>query len=206
MSRQFRTADDAATLEVQVRLGDCLAPEHPARFLVDLLALVDFAGYRARFGARGGLPYDPAVLCGVLIYGYIRNVFSSRQLERATHEDLGFRYIAGNMHPDHDTLAHFRGAFLGEIKEVLVHVLVAAQASGALLLQAASIDGTKIHADASKSAAVSYGRLQEIEQEVHAEVEVLLAKAAETDAVADQEAVTAQLSNEVARREERLAQ
>ena len=206
MSRQFRTADYAATLEVQVRLGDCVAPEHPARFLVDLLALVDFAGFRARFGARGGLPYDPAVLCGVLIYGYSRGVFSSRKLERATHEDLGFRYIAGNMHPDHDTLAHFRSTFLGEIKEVFVQVLVAAQASGVLLLQAVSTDGTKIHADASKSAAVSYGRLLKIEQEVHAEVEVLLAKAAETDAAADQEAVAAQLSNEVARREERLAQ
>jgi len=111
------------------------------------------------------------VLCGVLIYGYVRGVFSARKLERATYEDLGFRYSAGNMHPDHDTLAHFRSTFLGEIKEVFVQVLVAAQASGVLLLQAASNDGTKIHADASKSAAVSYGRLQEIEQEVRAEVE-----------------------------------
>jgi len=206
MSRQFRTADYAATLDVQVRLGDCLAPDHPARFLADLLALLDFSGFRARFGPRGGLPYDPAVLCGVLIYGYIRGVFSARKLERATYEDLGFRYIAGNMHPDHDTLAHFRSTFLGEIKEVFVQVLVAAQASGVLLLQAASNDGTKIHADASKSAAVSYGRLQEIEQELRAEVEVLLAKAAETDAAADQEAVAAQVSDEVVRREERLAQ
>lgn len=206
MSRQFRTADYAATLDVQVRLGDCLAPDHPARFLVDLLALVDFSGFRTRFGVRGGLPYDPAVLCGVLLYGYIRGVFSSRKLERATYEDLGFRYIAGNMHPDHDTLAHFRSTFLGEIKEVFVQVLVAAQASGVLLLKAASNDGTKIHADASKSAAVSYGRLLEIEQELRAEVEALIAQAAETDAAADQEAMAARVSDEVARREARLAQ
>ncbi len=78
MSRQFRAADYEATLEV--RLGDCLAAEHPARFLVDLLGLVDFGAFRARFGTRGGLPYDPALLCGVLIYGYTRGLFSSRKI------------------------------------------------------------------------------------------------------------------------------
>ena len=202
MSRQFRTADYAATLEVQVRLGDCLAPEHPARFLADLLGLVDFAPFRARFAARGGLPYDPPVLCGLLIYGYSRGLFSSRKIERATYEDLGFRYLAGNMHPDHDTLAHFRKTFLAEITEVFVQVLLVAQASGVLLLAAASNDGTKIHADASKSAAVSYGRLLELEQELRAEVAAILAKAQEADGATEAE----RLSEEVARREERLGQ
>src|SRR5712691_2697753 len=128
MSRQFRTADYAATLEVQVRLGDYLAPEHPARFLVDLLGLVDFTPFRVRFGERGGLPYDPPVLCGLLIYGYSRGVFSSRKIERATYEDLGFRYVAGNLHPDHDTLAHFRKTFLAEITDVFVQILLVAKA------------------------------------------------------------------------------
>src|SRR5713226_3042502 len=202
MSRQFRAADYAATLEVQVRLGDCLAPDHPARFLVDLLGLMDFSAFRARFAARGGVPYDPALLCGLLIYGYLRGLFSSRKIERATYEDLGFRYVAGNLHPDHDTLAHFRKSFLAEITEVFVQVLLVAQASGVLLLEAASNDGTKIHADASKSAAVSYGRLPELEQELRAEVAAILAKAQ----AADGEGEAARLSAEVARREERLAQ
>lgn len=202
MSRQFRTADYGATLEVQVRLGDCVAAEHPARFLVDLLGLVDFAVFRARFGTRGGLPYDPALLCGVLIYGYSRGLFSSRTLERATYEDLGMRYVAGNMHPDHDTLAHVRKTFLAEITEVFVQVLLMAQASGVLLLEAASTDGAKIYADASKSAAVSYGRLGELEQQLRAEVAALLAKAQEADGTAE----AARLGKEVARREERLGQ
>ncbi len=202
MSRQFRTADYDATLEVQVRLGDCLAAEHPARFLVDLLGLIDFSAFRARFGARGGLPYDPALLCGLLIYGYICGLFSSRKIERATYEDLGFRYVAGNMHPDHDTLANFRKTFLAEVTEVFVQVLVVAQASGVLLLEAASNDGTKIHADASKSAAVSYGRLLELEQELRAEVAAILAKAQEADGAEE----ATRLSDEVDRREERLAQ
>jgi transposase len=202
MSRHFRTADYQATLEVQVRLGDCLAPDHPARFLVDLLGLLDFAAFRARFAARGGKPYDPAVLCGVLIYGYLRGLFSSRKIERATYEDLGFRYVAGNLHPDHDTLAHFRTTFLAEITEVFVQVLLMAKASGVLLLAAASNDGTKIHADASKSAAVSYGRLRDVEEELRAEVAALLAAAR----AADGDGETARLSDEATRREERLAQ
>lgn len=202
MSRQFRTADYQATLEVQVRLGDCLAPDHPARFLVDLLGLLDFSAFRARFAARGGRPYDPALLCGLLIYGYLRGLFSSRKIERATHEDLGFRYVAGNLHPDHDTLANFRKAFLAEVTEVFVQVLLVAKTSGVLLLEAASNDGTKIHADASKSAAVSYGRLRELEQELRAEVAAILARAQEVDG--EEEAT--RLGAEAARREERLAQ
>jgi transposase len=202
MSREFRTADYEATLEVQVRLGDCLGPDHPARFLVDLLGLVDFVAFRTRFGTRGGMPYDPALLCGVLIYGYLRGLFSSRKIERATYEDLGFRYVAGNLHPDHDTLAHFRRTFLPELSEVFVQVLLVAKASGVLLLETASNDGTKIHADASKSAAVSYGRLRDLEQELRAEVEAILAQAQEADGVGE----AARLSDEITRREERLAQ
>jgi transposase len=202
MGRQFITADYAATLEVQVRLGDCLAPSHPARFLVDLLGLIDFSAFRARFAAKGGMPYDPVVLCGLLIHGYICGLFSSRKIERATYENLGFRYVAGNMHPDHDTLANFRRTFLAEIIDVFVQVLLVAKASGVLLLEAASNDGTKIHADASKSAAVSYGRLLELEHELRAEVEAILAKAQQADS--DEE--MARLGDEAARREERLDQ
>jgi transposase len=84
MGREFLGADYAATLDAQVRLGDCLAADHPARFLVDLLGLMDFGAFRARYGAKGGRPYDPAVLCGLLLYGYLRGLFSSRKLERAT--------------------------------------------------------------------------------------------------------------------------
>jgi transposase len=202
MGREFIGADYQATLDVQVRLGDCLAADHPARFLVDLLGLVDFSAFRARFGAKGGRPYDPAVLCGLLLYGYLRGLFSSRKLERATYEDVGYRYVAGNLHPDHDTLAHFRKTFLAEITEVFVQVLVAARVCGVPLLGPASADGSKIHADASKSAAVSFGRLRDLEEELRQEVVTLLTAAEATDGVEE----AGRLQGEVLRREERLAQ
>src|SRR5205085_4002683 len=83
----------------------------------------------------------------------------SRKIERATSEAVPFRFIAGNRHPDHDTLATFRRTFLPELKDLFVQVLLLAQEAGVLKLGTISLDGTKIHADASKHNAVSYKRL-----------------------------------------------
>src|SRR5437868_8591806 len=87
----------------------------------------------------------------------------SRKIERATYEAVPFRFIAGNQHPDHDTLATFRRTFLLELKDLFVQVLLLAQEAGVLKLGTISLDGTKIHADASKHNAVSYKRLLELE-------------------------------------------
>ena len=204
MARTFKTADYAATLEVQVRLGDCLPPEHLARFVVDAVGVLDLSAIHARYGARGGQPYAPALLLGVLFYGYVTGVFSSRKLERATYESIPFRYVAGNLHPDHDTLAHFRRTFLPEIREAFVQILLVAEQVGQLDLAVVSQDGTKVHANASKSQAVSYQRLLELEPQVRAEVEMLLALAEQ----AEQQDLPAGLdvAGELARRQERLAQ
>jgi transposase len=203
MSRRFKAADYAATLEVTVRLGDCLPPEHLARFVVDALAQMDLSGLYARYGTRGGEAYAPEILVGLLFYGYATGVFSARKIERATWETIPFRYIAGDRHPDHDTIAHFRKTFLPEIKELFVQLLVLAHLAEVLVLGAISGDGTKIHADASKSKAVSYQRLGKIEAQLRAEVEEVFALSEQ----ADQEALPAGLvvGDEIARREAYLA-
>ena len=105
MQRTFKTADYDATLDVTVRLGDCLPPDHLARFVVDTIAHLDLSAIYARYGTRGGQPYAPEILLGLLFYGYATGVFSSRKIERATSETVPFRFLAGNLHPDHDTLA-----------------------------------------------------------------------------------------------------
>ena len=86
MSRTFKTADYDATLDVTVRLGDCLPPDHLARFVVDTIAQLDLAAIYARYAARGGQPYAPEILLGLLFYGYATGVFSTRKIERATSE------------------------------------------------------------------------------------------------------------------------
>jgi len=200
MSRTFKTVDYDAARDLTVRLGDCLPPEHLACFVVDSVALLDLAALYARYGARGGEAYAPEVLLALLLYGYATGVFSSRKIERATYEAIPFRYIAGNRHPDHDTIATFRRVFLPELKALFVQVLLLAQEAGVLTLGTLSLDGTKIHADASKSKAVSYKRLVELEARLRAEVEELFALAERTDARERPDGMV--VRDEIARRED----
>ena len=130
MKRTFKTVNYEQALDLTVRLGDCLPPEHLARFVVDSVALLDLSALYAHYGSRGGEPYAPEVLLGLLFYGYATGVFSSRKIERATYEAVPFRFIAGNQHPDHDTLATFRRTFLLELKDLFVQVLLLATSGG----------------------------------------------------------------------------
>jgi transposase len=203
MKRTFKTADYDATLDVTVRLGDCLPPDHLARFVVDLIAQLDLSAIYARYGSRGGQPYAPEILLGLLFYGYATGTFSTRKLERATYETVPFRFIAGNLHPDHDTLATFRKTFLPDLKELFVQVLLLAHTAGVLKLGNISLDGTKIHADASKSKAVSYKHLLALEAHLRAEVEQLFALSERADAGDLPNGLV--VSDEIAIRQARLA-
>jgi transposase len=203
MSRTFKTVDYQATLDQTVRLGDLLPPDHLARFIVDVVAQLDFSPLYARYHSRGGAPYAPELLFGLLAYGYATGTFSSRKIERATYESAPFRFIAGNLHPDHDTIASFRKTFLPNLQDLFVQVLLLAQTLGVLKLGTISIDGTKIHADASKSKAVSYKRLLEVETRLRADVEALFALAAQADQASVPDGMS--IANEITLREERLA-
>ena len=190
------------TLDLTVRIGDCLPPDHLARFVVDSVAQLDLSALYAHYGRRGGEPYAPEVLLGLLFYGYATGVFSTRKIERATYETIPFRFIAGNLHPDHDTLATFRRTFLQELKDLFVQVLLLAQGAGVLKLDTISLDGTKVHADASKRKAVSYKRLLEVETQLRTEVEELFALSEQSEQPEVSDGLV--VCEEIARREDRL--
>lgn len=181
MARKFKTVDYEEALNITVTLRDCLPPDHLARFIVELIAKLDLSRFYAQYGSRGGEPYAPEILLGLLLYGYATSVISSRKIETATYESIPFRFIAGGLHPDHDTIAQFRKTFLPEIEELFVQVLVMAQDARVLNLENVSLDGSKIHADASKSKAVSYKRLLEIKSQLSTEVKELFALLKQTD-------------------------
>jgi len=181
MARKFKTVDYEQSGKQTITIDDCLPANHLARFVVEIVALLDLSAFYARYAEVGGMPIAPEVLLGLLLYGYVTGVFSSRKIEKATYESIPFRFIAGGLHPDHDTIANFRKTFLREIAEVFVQVLGIAREAGILELGNISVDGSKVHADASKSHAVSYGRLLELEQRLRAEVEELLTMAEEAD-------------------------
>src|SRR5437588_12525061 len=127
----------------------------------------------------------------------------SRKIERATYEAVPFRFIAGNLHPDHDTLATFRRTFLPELKVLFMQVFLLAQEAGVLKVGTISLDGTKMHADASKHNAVSYKRLLEVETQLRAEVEELFALSEQSDQREVPDGLV--VRDEMARREDRLA-
>ncbi len=166
------------------------------------MAQLDLSALYAHYGPRGGEPYAPEMLLGLLLYGYATGTFSSRKIERATYEAIPFRFISGNLHPDHDTLATFRRTFLPELKDLFVQVLLLAQEAGVLKLGTISLDGTKVHADASKCKAVSYKRLLELETQLRAEVEELFALSEQSEQPEVPEGLV--IGEEIARRQDRL--
>ncbi len=116
-----------------------------------------------------------------MIYGYATGVFSSRKIERATHDSVAFRFIAANSHPDHDTLATFRRRFLEDIERLFVEVLMLAREMGLSKLGTVALDGTKIHANASRHSALSYEHANKLEAKLRQEVAELLALAEAED-------------------------
>ena len=205
MSRKFRTANYEETLKQTISLAEALPPQHLARFVVDIISQLDLSKIYNQYAPVGGEAIAPEILLGLLFYGYAVGIFSSRKIEKATHESIPFRYIAGGLHPDHDTIAHFRKKFLAEIKELFVQILLLAQAAGVLKLGNISLDGSKVHADASKSKAVSYKRLIEIEIQLRKEVAELVEFGEQADRGEQQLPEGMILGDEIAIREERLA-
>ena len=124
MTRKFTKPDYTATPNVQISLGEAIPANHLARFVVDMVAQLDLSPIYKRYGVRGGEAIAPEALLAVIFYGYSTGKFSSRKIERATYEDLGFRFVAGGLHPDHDTIANFRKTFLPELKGLFVQILL----------------------------------------------------------------------------------
>jgi len=205
MSRKFKTANYEETLNQTIRLAEALPPEHLARFVVDIIAQLDLSKIYERYAPVGGEAIAPEILLGLLFYGYATGLFSSRKIEQATYESIPLRFIAGGLHPDHDTIANFRKTFLGAIKELFVQILLLAQAAGVFKLGNISLDGSKIHADASKSKAVSYKRLIEIEIQLRKEVGELFELGEQVDQGEKQLPEGLIVQDEIAIREERLA-
>ena len=175
MSRQFQKPDYETVLNKTIQVREVLPEDHLARFVVDVVGQLDLEPIYRHYGSVGGKALAPEVLLGVLLYAYAKGVFSSRKIERATYENIAFGYVAGGLHPDHDTIANFRKTFLRAIQELFVQVLLLAKEKGVLKVGNISLDGSKIHADASKSKAVSYKRLLALEERLRAEVAELLA-------------------------------
>src|SRR5665811_1902290 len=198
----FRTIDRQTGFLLPPSVDEWLPEKHLARFVVEVIDGLDLRAMSGSYRGSGSASYHPRMLLGILVYGYATGVFSSRKLERATYDSVAFRFIAANDHPDHDTIAAFRRRFLPQIEGVFVQVLVLAREVGVLKLGTVGLDGTKVHANASRHSALSYEHAGKIEEQLKAEVADLMAKAEAADQADIPDGMS--IPDELARREERL--
>src|SRR6516225_4946962 len=198
----FRDVDRQTGFLLPPSVDEWLPQRHLARFVVEVIDGLDLRALVGSYRGSGSASYHPSVLLGLLVYGYATGVFSSRKLERVTYYSVAFRFIAANDHPDHDTIATFRWRFLKEIEGLFVKVLLLAREMGVLNLGTVALDGTKIHANASRHSALSYEHAGKLEAQLKAEVEKLLAKAEAADKADVPDGMS--IPEELERREQRL--
>jgi transposase len=211
VSKNFRTCDLDQPFLLPPSLQDWLPENHLARFIAELTNGLDLSkiyGFYGRSDGRGKAAYHPVMMVRLLLYGYCLGVTSSRRMERASYDDVAFRYLCADQHPDHDTIAAFRQQHLPVLAQLFTQVLQLCNKAGLVKLGHVAIDGTKLQANASKHKAMSYDRMEEKERQLRAEVEKLLTQAAETDAAEDALYGKGnrgdELTGELARRESRL--
>ena len=178
----FRQCDRNTAFLLPPSVDEWLPEDHLARFVVDIVDQLDLSAMTHQYRGAGSAAYHPAMLLALLIYGYATGSYSSRRIEQASYDSLAFRYIAANTHPDHDTLCTFRKRFRKEIESLFVQVLGIAREMKLLKLGTVALDGTKVHANASRHSALSYGHAEKLEAQLQAEVKELLARAEAADA------------------------
>jgi transposase len=198
----FRTIDRNSGYVLPPSVDEWLPEKHLARFIGEVIDDLDLGRMSRAYRGTGSASYHPRMLLGILVYGYATGVFSSRKLERASYDSVAFRFLAGNEHPDHDTIANFRRRFLKDIEKLFVDVLKLAREIGVLKMGTIGLDGTKIHAHASRHSALSYEHAGKIEAQLKAEVCDLMAKAEAADKADIPDGMS--IPDELARREERL--
>ncbi len=189
---------------------DWLPEGHLAHFILDVVEQLDLSKIYASYkgDGRGQPPYEPGMMTALLFYAYCTGVPSSRQIEKRTHEDIAFRVIAANRHPDHDSICEFRKRHLKALAGLFVQILRLCQQAGLVKLGHVALDGTKIKANASKHKAMSYGNMKKKKEELEKEIDELLKNAEAVDKEEDKKYGKGKkgwdLPDELKRRETRL--
>lgn len=189
MSKCFRDYQPEQGLLLPPSLEDWLPEGHLARFIHDVMGELDLRPIYQSYekDGRGQAAYHPLLMLKVLFYGYCIGIAASRKIEKATYENVAFRYLSANQHPDHCSLAEFRRRHLAAMAALFVEVLQLCQKAGLVKLGHVALDGTKMKANASRFRNGSYERLSEQEKQLAEQVEQMLAEAERVDALEDQQ-------------------
>ncbi len=209
--KRYREWDPRQNFLLPPSLLDWLPREHAVYFLLDVVEQLDLSAIEDALQEkdhRGTRPFAPRMMVGLLLYGYCAGVFSSRKLERATHENVGFRVLSGGLHPDHSAICSFRKRFSEPLSDLFIQVLRLCQEAGLVKLGHVALDGTKVAANASKHKANSYDRMKKRDGELQVEIAALMEEAEKVDASEDAKYGKSkhgdELPAELHRREDRL--
>src|SRR5450759_407539 len=189
MGKTFREYNLDQRLLLPPDMRQWLPEGHLALFVLDVVSELDLSAITNVYeqgDGRGQPPYHPVMMVTLLLYAYCTGKPSSRRIERATHEEVAYRVLAGDQHPDHDSIAAFRQRHLPALARLFVQVLQLCEVAGLVKLGHVALDGTKIKANASKHKAMSYERMENRAAELEAEVANWLSAAEAADAAEDE--------------------
>jgi transposase len=184
MAVRYKVIDHDTPLLLPPSLHDWLPQDHLVHMIMDAVEELDLSRAQVNQRGSGDAQYPPGMLFGLLIYSYATGTFSSRAIERNSHDHVAVRYLCGDTHPDHDTICEFRRRNGELFAHSFAQVIEMAARSGVLKVGGitVAIDGTKILANASKHAAVSYGHAGQKMRELDLEIAELVKKAEAADA------------------------
>lgn len=205
MAARFVLVDHDTPLLLPPDMREWVPTSHPVHFIMDAVGQLDASKARVDERGTGDAQYPPQMMLGLLIYSYATGVFSSRQIERTTYGNVAVRVMCADTHPDHDAICAFRRRNGALVSSGFAQVLELAARCDVLKVGSitVAIDGTKVLANASKHAAVSYARAGQQVQELELEVEELLGKAEQADSTPLGDGLS--IPEEVQRRVERKA-
>ena len=188
MSKRFRTCDLSQPFLMPPSLQDWLPANHLACFLARIVEQMDLSAILseyARRDGRGQAAYHPRMMVRLLLYAYCVGRCSSRAMEKATHEDVAFRYLSADQHPDHDTIASFRQRHWEALAQLFGEVLKLCREAGLVKIGKVALDGTKMAANASRRKSLNYREAEQREAQLEQKVRELLEQAAQVDAEED---------------------
>lgn len=160
---------------------DWVPEDDLAHFVVEAVDRVPMESFVVNERGTGSAQYPPRLMLALLVYSYANGIFGSRRIERATYRDIGVRYVAANLHPDHDTICTFRRTNVEAIASAFEQVLLMARELKLLRVGMVSVDGTKVDANASKRNSLRYDRAMELREQLQEEIAVLLEEAERAD-------------------------
>ena len=202
MAARFVNVDRQTPLFLPCDLREWLPADHLVHLILDAVEQIPTGHFHVNHRGTGSEQYPPTMMLALLIYCYATGRFGSRTIEAATHSDVAVRFLCANLHPDHDSICTFRRENKAAFEAAFVTVLQLAHQLRLTRVGTVSVDGTKIQANASKHAAVSYQRAGELITRFQLEVAELTTRAEQADVKQSKE--TLDIPAELARRDKRI--